>query len=64
MILLIDDFPEPLLPMRRTFFFLGFLTSLLISLGITPRLEVDCSGSAILVLDIEPFNVYCLNEQL
>ena len=28
MMLRIDDFPEPLLPISRTFFFFGFLTSL------------------------------------
>lgn len=32
MMLLILDFPEPLFPMSRTFFFLGFLTSFLTSL--------------------------------
>lgn len=30
--LLMLDFPEPLFPMSRTFFFLGFLTSFLTSL--------------------------------
>lgn len=47
MMLLILDFPEPLLPMSSTFFFLGFLTSFRTSLAI-PKLGVDVSRSAIL----------------
>lgn len=44
MMLLILDFPEPLLPISKTFFFLGFLTSFRTSAGVLWLVDVIMSA--------------------